>query len=80
MEQSEIDNSQNENPQDSAQLQEYENASQDIPPVLTTDNYYESERSFDETENAVDANSSHKEDEPIVKFKDSPQIQLGLFA
>ena len=56
MEQSEIDNSQNENPQDSAQLQEYENASQDIPPVLTTDNYYESERSFDETENAVDAN------------------------
>ena len=56
MEQSEIDNSQNENPQDRAQLQEYENASQDIPPVLTTDNYYESERSFDETENAVDAN------------------------
>lgn len=56
MEQSEIENSQNENPQDSAQLQEYENASQDIPPVLTTDNYYESERSFDETENAVDAN------------------------
>ncbi|MBQ3883787.1 MAG: hypothetical protein II731_02785 [Succinivibrio sp.] len=56
MEQSEIDNSQNENPQDSTQLQEYENASQDIPPVLTTDNYYESERSFDETENAVDAN------------------------
>lgn len=50
MEQSETENSQNENLQDSAQLQEFENPSSDIPPVLTSDTTYATERSFDETD------------------------------
>lgn len=64
MEKSETENSQNENTQDSAQLQEFENASQDIPPVLTSDNYYASERSFDETEGAPEGYEQNSYYEP----------------
>ena len=55
MEQSETENSQNENIQDSAQLQEFENPSSDIPPVLTSDTSYATERSFDETDPAPES-------------------------
>lgn len=90
MVQSETENSQNDNMQSSTEEQGYDNTGADIPPVLTTDSYYETERSFDETEPApqteeqnsysetqqseVSEESSVQNDRPDLSEENAPRV------
>ena len=82
MEQSETENSQNENLQDSAQLQEFENPSSDIPPVLTSDTTYATERSFDETDPAPESyeQTSYSEPQAPQELQEQYTSEEGAYA